>query len=157
MQSVFVYTREAHPGEIYPHHMSFEQKLALAQTFRELFSVQRPILVDDLQGTAHEAFGRLPNMTYILAPHNRVVFRSDWTDPDTVSAAIEYLLAGQKKRRDGQRLAPFYAEIEGSRTVDHAAFNAGLVRNGPKAVTEFTDAQKRWARGEHLGGITRRR
>ncbi len=156
VQSIFVYTREAHPGENYPHHTSFEQKLALAREFRDLFSVRRPILVDDLEGTVHKAFGRLPNMTYILAPDNRVVFRSDWTDPDTVRAAPEYLMAKRSKRRKGKRLAPFYAEIEGSRSVDHAAFNAGLARNGPKAVTEFADAQKRWARGEHLGGITRR-
>ncbi len=31
---VFVYTREAHPGEHYPHHTSVEQKLAHARVLR---------------------------------------------------------------------------------------------------------------------------
>jgi pyruvate/2-oxoglutarate dehydrogenase complex dihydrolipoamide dehydrogenase (E3) component len=39
--------------------------------------------------------------------------------------------------------------------VDQAAFDAGLARNGPKAVAEFRAAQERWARGEDLGGIGR--
>jgi hypothetical protein len=153
VQSVFVYVREAHPGEHYGHHESFAQKMELAREFKRLFNVRRPILVDDIDGTAHSAFGRLPNMTYILGPGNRVVFRSDWTDPDITRTAIAYLLARRSARREGMRLAPFYAEIEGSRWVDNAAFTAGLVRNGPRAVDEFAEAQARWARGEHLGSL----
>lgn len=147
--------REAHPGEHYPHHESFERKIAHANAFRGHFDVRRPILVDDLTGTAHRAFGRLPNMAYILGPNNRVVFRSDWTDPATVRVALDYLLRVRQHRRDGMRLAPFYAEIEGARWVDSAAFDAGLLRNGPRAVTEFREAQERWARGEHLGSLKR--
>jgi hypothetical protein len=115
-----------------------------ARQFQHRFSVKRPILVDDIDGTAHTAFGRLPNMTYILGTGNRVMFRSDWTDPDITRAAIEYLLARHADRRAGRRLAPFYAEIEGSRWVDSAAFTAGLHRNGPRAVEEFATAQERW-------------
>lgn len=153
MQSVFVYVREAHPGEHYGHHESLAQKLEYAREFQRTFDVRRPILVDDLAGTAHTAFGRLPNMTYILAPGNRVVFRSGWTDAEITRAAIAYLLARRADRRSGARLAPFYAEIEGSRWVDDGAFTAGLERNGPRAVTEFAEAKARWARGEHLGSL----
>lgn len=153
---MFVYVREAHPGEIYSQHDTFERKSENAKAFQQLFAIRRPILIDDLVGTAHNAFGRLPNMTYILAPGNRVVFRSDWTDPPTVKAALDYLLAVRQQRREGTRLAPFYAEIEGGRWVDQAAFAAGLVRNGPRSVSEFREAQARWARGEHLGGLNRR-
>ena len=155
MQSVFVYVREAHPGEYYPHHDSFARKLAHANAFRERFTVRRPILVDDVAGTAHRAFGRIPNMTYILGPSNRVVFRSDWTDPATVRTALEYLLRVRRHRREGLRLAPFFAEIEGARWVDQAAFDAGLALTGPRAVAEFREAQRRWSRGEHLGSLKR--
>ena len=31
---VFVYTREAHPGELRPHHTRFEQKLDQARAFQ---------------------------------------------------------------------------------------------------------------------------
>lgn len=145
--------REAHPGEHYPHHDSFDRKLAHANAFRSAFDVRRPMLVDDLVGTAHRAFGRLPNMTYILGPNNRVVFRSDWTDPATIRVALDYLLRVRQHRLEGMRLAPFYAEIEGARWVDQSAFDAGLLRSGPRAVTEFRDAKERWARGEHLGAL----
>ncbi|MGE3798428.1 MAG: deiodinase-related protein, partial [Thermomicrobiales bacterium] len=55
-----------------------------------------------------------------------------------------------------RRLAPFYAEIEGSRWVSNTAFTAGLERNGPRAVREFAEAQARWERGEHLGMLRRK-
>jgi hypothetical protein len=152
-----VYVREAHPGEHYGHHETFAHKMELARQFQRLFSVKRPILVDDIEGTAHTAFGRLPNMTYILGLGNRVVFRSDWTDPAITRSAIAYLLARRSDRHEGARLAPFYAEIEGSRWVDTVTFTAGLQRNGPRTIEEFATAQERWARGEHLGNLTRRR
>lgn len=129
----------------------------MATEFRKVFDVLRPILIDDLEGTAHEMYGRLPNMTYILGAGNRVLFRSDWTDAEITRSALDYLLARRSDRRQGQRLAPFYAEIEGARWVDSAAFTAGLMRNGQRAVDEFAQAQERWSRGEHLGRLERRR
>ena len=48
--SLFIYTREAHPGEILPHHTSFAQKLAMARRFQEEQGVRRRILVDALDG-----------------------------------------------------------------------------------------------------------
>ena len=62
---VFVYVREAHPGENYPAHTSMEQKIAQAQAFREHCNIERPILVDDLSGTGHLLYSDLPNMTYL--------------------------------------------------------------------------------------------
>ena len=59
--SIFVYTHEVHPGEYYPHHTSFEQKMAHAQAFREIFHVNRPIL----DGVCHRAYGSMPGMTWI--------------------------------------------------------------------------------------------
>ena len=59
-QFFIVYSREAHPGENYPHHESFEQKVAQAKKLRELEKVNEiPILVDDFQGTTHYAYGLL--------------------------------------------------------------------------------------------------
>lgn len=155
--SVFIYTREAHPGEYWPHHTSFDQKLAHAREFRRAFGVDRPILVDDLTGSAHRAFGGLPNMTYIVNAANAVVFRSDWTDAPTMRFALDYLLHAQERRRSGERIAPFYAELMGFRTRDEVTFDAALKRNGPKAVSEMHAARERWARGEHIAGVTRRR
>jgi hypothetical protein len=155
IQSVFIYVREAHPGEYYPHHDTFERKLQHASEMRRIVEMQRPILVDDLTGTAHRAFGGLPNMTYIVNSAHTIVFRSDWTDAPTVRFAIDYLLDAQKRRRSGAKLAPFYAELLGFRERDEAAFDLALERNGPKAVTEMWAARELWARGEHIASIRR--
>src|SRR3970040_1718501 len=50
--SVFLYTHEAHPGEYWPHHTSFEQKLRHARALRDILGVTRPILVDALDGAS---------------------------------------------------------------------------------------------------------
>jgi len=157
VQSVFLYVREAHPGEILPQHDSFERKLAHAAEFKRLFDVRRPILVDDLAGSAHRAFGRLPNMTYVLSSSHTVVYRSAWTDSPSIRFALDYLLGVQDRRGGGERLAPFYSELLGFRWIDDPAFWAGLERNGPKAVAEFRAAGERWARGEHIGSLASRR
>ena len=61
-KSIFVYTREAHPGEHYPAHRSIEQKISQAMAFKQILGIERPILVDDVIGTGHDLYGTLPNM-----------------------------------------------------------------------------------------------
>ena len=63
VRSVFIYTREAHPGENYPHHTSMAQKRSHARAMKEALGFQRQMLIDDLEGTVHRRFGMLPNMT----------------------------------------------------------------------------------------------
>lgn len=75
-----VYVREAHPGENFPHHTSMEQKILHANKLRELENVKIPILVDDLEGSTHKAYGLLPNMLYLIDREGIVVYKSDWTD-----------------------------------------------------------------------------
>jgi len=140
--SIFLYTREAHPGENYPAHRSFEQKLVHARAFQAEFKVERPILVDDLTGTAHKLYGSLPNMTYLISRGGKVLFRADWTDPPTIEHAINYVLSSRARRREGLRLAPFYAEFIGYRWNDPAKFQEGLVRAGQQAVDDFDRAMK---------------
>lgn len=140
---VFLYTREAHPGENYPAHRSFEQKLAHARAFKAEFNVERPILVDDLTGTAHKLYGSLPNMTYLISRGGRVFFRADWTDPPTIEHAIHYVLNSRARRREGLRLAPFYAELVGYRWNDPGKFQERLARAGKQAVDDFARAMER--------------
>ena len=150
--SVFFYTREAHPGERFPAHRSLEQKLAHARAFKELCGIARPILVDDLVGTGHRAYGALPNMVYLVGRGGRVLFRADWTDPPTIEAAVRYVLEARARRREGLRLKPFYAESVGYRWSDQAAFDAGLERAGPQAVADFARAMARWTQGGRVPG-----
>ena len=141
---MFIYVREPHPGEHYPHHTSFALKLAHARAFRELCGIRRDILVDDLAGTGHRAFGCLPNMTWILTATHRVCYKADWTDAPTIRLALDYLLNVQELRKRGGRVAPFYVEMLGHRWNDPAGFDAGLHRAGPKAYAEFQAALELW-------------
>jgi hypothetical protein len=141
---VFIYTREALPGEHYPHHTSLAQKLTHARVLRDHHHVQRPVLVDDLAGTLHRAYDTLPNMTYVVSRAGRITFKSNWTDAETIRFALDYQLRTADLRREGTRLAPFYAELQGLRWNDPAKFQEGLAFAGPKAVAESADAAKRW-------------
>ena len=145
MALVFVYTREAHPGENYPAHSSMEQKIAHARVFREQRHIERPILVDDLSGTVHRLYGELPNMTYLIGRGGRILFRSNWTDAPTIEMMLNYLVNVRARRREGERLAPFYAEFAGYRITDPTKFQAGLHIGGQQAIDDFARMMKIWA------------
>jgi hypothetical protein len=133
------------PGERFPAHRSLEQKLDHARAFKEGFGIERPILVDDLVGTGHKRYGALPNMTYLVGRGGKVLFRAAWTDPPTIQNALDYLLGSRARRREGLRLAPFYAEFVGYRWQDWGKMQEGLARAGQQAVDDFARAMKRWA------------
>jgi hypothetical protein len=138
--SVFVYTHEAHPGEYYPHLTSMDQKFAHARALRDLLGVTRPILLDSLDGACHRAYGSMPNMTWIFDRRGVPVYKADWTHSSSVLNAVEYLVSSQERRKSGERIVPFRVERLDYRTSNPDAFNAGLARNGPKAVREFREA-----------------
>ena len=136
--SAFIYTREAHPGENYRHHDSMETKRAHARALRDHCSLRRPILLDDVEGTAHHAYGLLPNMTWIIGPGGRILYKSTWTEvADIESALVASLDDLHRRKRLKERLVPFYAERLVWRERDDAAFRAGLERTGPQAVRDF--------------------
>ncbi len=138
--SIFLYTHEAHPGEHYPHLTSMEQKFAHARDLRDKLGVDRPILVDSLDGACHRAFGSMPNMTWIFTRAGVPIYKSDWTDASSVENALKHFLAGIDRRKSGERVVPFSVERLDFRTQDREAFYKGLKRNGPKAVEEFRAA-----------------
>jgi hypothetical protein len=89
---LIVYVRESHPGEYFPHHQSWEQKISHAKKLRELDAVEIPILVDDIEGSAHKAYGALPNMVYLIDRDGVVVYKSDWTDAHELDGMCESLI-----------------------------------------------------------------
>lgn len=141
VSSVFLYTREAHPGENYRHHTSMEDKRANAGAFQEQYGVRRPILLDTLEGDAHRAYGVLPNMTWIIGRGGIVQYKAAWTDAGHVEQALLYALDTQdRKAKEG--LTPFYSETLSWRQRDDEAFKEGLKRTGPQAVEDFYGTKK---------------
>lgn len=98
-QFFIVYSREAHPGENYPHHISAAQKLAHAQKLRELEQIREiPILVDDFSGATHRAYGSLPNMIYLIDRDGVVVYKSDWSDAHEIDGVCAALLRREEMK-----------------------------------------------------------
>jgi len=142
---IFIYTHEAHPGENYPHHVSFEQKLTHARAFRDHFGVHHPVLADALDGRCHRAYGSMPNMTWIIDRRGRPVYKGEWTEHSSIRDALILLTGGKKSGGQGSiTRAPFHVDRVEFRQVDREAFNEGLKLSGPKAVREFAEQTERW-------------
>jgi peroxiredoxin len=140
VQFLFVYVREAHPGEAVPAHESMEDKIRAAEMLRDEEDLEMPIIIDELRGPIHRKYGKLPNSTFIIDKSGRVAFRALWTRPSVIEDALEKLLERQRDRG-----------------VDHAVVNGGedrsfplsyamvhsyraVERGGSKALSDFREA-----------------
>jgi hypothetical protein len=137
VRSVFLYTREAHPGEAYRHHGSMDDKRHHARAFREHNGIERRILLDDVDGTAHRAYGMLPNMTWIIGPGGMIYYKAAWTDAADLEDALITTLDGRAARTAEPPRAPFYSERLAWRVRDMETFRRQLAMAGPQAVTDF--------------------
>jgi peroxiredoxin len=105
---LFVYTREAHPGERIRAHRSLREKMRAARLIRDEEEIKMPILVDDLAGSIHRKYSRLSNPAFLIDKSGRVAFRCMWAQPDQLRKAVQELLEAQQDRG-----------------VDHAVVNGG--------------------------------
>lgn len=98
IEMVTVYVREAHPGERYPRHESFEQKLRHARDWVEREPRPWTVAVDDLAGTVHRAYRPLPNAVYLIDSSGHVAFRALWAAaPRLLARRVEELLLREAK------------------------------------------------------------
>jgi hypothetical protein len=142
---VFIYTREAHPGENVPHHDSFERKLACTRLLREEAGIGRDILVDDLAGTMHRAYGLMPNMTWVIGRGGRVAYKANWTSAANVEAFLERFLAAHGEHPHATVPVMYETQQAEFRYTDRKRFTEHMRRNAPRAVAEFEKAQQLWA------------
>ena len=54
------------------------------------------VFIDDFAGTAHEAYGSMPNAVFIIDKSGCVVFRSEWNNPSATRKALKSLTEGRK-------------------------------------------------------------
>lgn len=147
---VSVYVREAHPGEVYPHHASDEQKMQHARAWVEQDAIPWTVAVDTLEGETHIAYGLVPNATYLISRCGRVAFRTVWAGQENVLRdRIEELLkreaAGDKEVNLGQQEKLLIPLVHGAAEVDPA-----ITRGGEKAKEDF-----RREMGEVVYGLSR--
>ncbi|MBI4455785.1 MAG: redoxin domain-containing protein [Acidobacteria bacterium] len=87
-----LYVREAHPGQNYPAHRSFTQKLNYAHALERLEKVERTILIYDLEGTMNRDYGAMPNSVYVIGKDGIIAYRADWNDLAQVERTLEAVL-----------------------------------------------------------------
>jgi alkyl hydroperoxide reductase subunit AhpC len=131
IEFLFVYTREAHPGERLPAHGSMSQKANAAKILRDEEDLRMPVLIDDVHGSIHKKYSKLPNAAFLIDKSGRVAFRSLWARPETLAAAIQELL--QLQREQG---------------VDHAVVGDGEDMNLPASYNALY-AYRALERGGH--------
>lgn len=136
VRSIFLYTREAHPGENYRHHTSMDDKRANARAFKEHSNIKREIFLDDFTGSAHRAYGTLPNMTWIMGRGGFIHYKSAWTGVADVEDALKGVIDFQENRIKN-KWVPFYSERSAWSVRDPEKFQEGLARTGPQAVADF--------------------
>src|SRR5579863_3911705 len=93
----FIYVREAHPGDEIQAHQSMTDKVHAAEILRGEEDVQIPILIDDLKGSVHKRYGKMPNPTFVIDKSGRVAFRCLWTQPGVIEEALKQLLEAEEE------------------------------------------------------------
>ena len=67
--------------------------MASARGYKREEGVPWPVLVDDLAGTVHQAYGGMSDPVYLIGAAARVAFYGMWTHPPKLKEAIDELLA----------------------------------------------------------------
>ena len=144
---LFVYVREAHPGEAYPPHQYYEQKTLHARSFRERLGIERTIAIDSLQGKVHRVYGGVSNMSWIIDHTGRVAYRAAWTVADDIERALTEIIASRELKRSGKSAATFYREIVGLRPQRAPLEGLPRFMGGAVAARQFEAAKGRTDRG----------
>jgi hypothetical protein len=126
-----VYVREAHPGEVTPHHRNHEDKRNAVDKLLRAESITRTLLIDDIEGTVHRKYGGAWDPVYVIGPDGRILLRRAWNRPEDVEAVLERLQAGE--------------DVQATESVAMSPpttrpFGEGLLRGGERALLDFYDS-----------------
>ena len=139
VEFLFVYVREAHPGELIPAHKSVEHKAASAEILREEEGIEMPIVVDDLRGGIHRRYSKLPNPTYIVDRSGRIAFRGKYTRPDVIGDALEELLERQEERGTDHAIVAGGEDTSMPKLRPMLHAYRAVERGGQMALRDFRD------------------
>jgi peroxiredoxin len=137
VQILFVYVREAHPGERIPAHRSEREKAETARLLADEESMDMPIVVDDVRGSIHREYSKLPNPAFLIDKSGRVAFRSRWTMPNELRAAIQDLLEFQKARGVDHAIVRGGEDLSAPFSYDRLRAFRAIERGGEDSVTDF--------------------
>ena len=90
---VDVIVRKVNPGPAVPPYRSEAQKVADAEATRRDEGIPWTVLVDDLEGSVHQAYGGLANPAYLIGKDGRVCFYGPATGAPSLHRALNELLS----------------------------------------------------------------
>lgn len=125
---VVIYTREAHPGERVPVHETVADKARSARRLVEDEKIARLLLVDDLDGTVHRAYGAGWDAVFVVDADGNIALRRAWNDPAQIGLALDALRVGKPVSVESTETAP---------PDSGAGFGHGLLRGGRHALLDF--------------------
>ena len=140
IEFLFIYVREAHPGEIIPAHGSIREKTEAARLLRDEEDMHMPVLVDDLRGSIHRKYSRLPNPAFLIDRSGRVAFLSLWSKPEGLGHAIQELLELQEERGVDHVIVSGGQDL--AMPMPYSALYAyrALERGGKQSLSDFRQA-----------------
>lgn len=139
IEFLFVYVREAHPGEKIPAHRSLADKIRAGRLLRDEEEIQMPVLVDDVRGSIHRKYSLLPNPVFLIDKSGRIAFRSMWARPERLGEAIEELLRLQQERGVDHAVVGGGQDLSMPMSYGVLFSYRALERGGEKALTDFRE------------------
>ena len=95
IEFVYMYVREAHPGEGIPQSHTMQEKAAQACALQAEQAIPWKVAVDTLDGEVHHLLATRPNAAYLVDDTGKVVFRTLFAaDADAIEQAIAQHLHG---------------------------------------------------------------
>lgn len=134
VESVVLYVCEAHPGALIPSHKNFEDKYSCANLLKDRDGEPRTALVDDYSGSAHQAYGGMPNSVFIINNDGCILFKSEWNNPSATRRALNALI--ENRTVSPRNYFRPGAPLASMRTLKNAGKGAGLdfLRSFPSLI-----------------------
>lgn len=140
IEFLFVYVREANPGERIGAHGSLDDKIRAAHLLRDEEELAMPVLVDDLRGAIHRKYSRLPNPAFLIDKTGRVAFRCRWAQAEKLGKAIEELLRLQQERGVDHAIVGSGQDLSMPLSYSVLFSYRALDRGGEDAFHDFREA-----------------
>ena len=106
---LLLYTIEAHPqgdpspysgsewvtppneaeGILYRQPIAESERALIANNARIFLSIRMPILLDDMQNSVWQSYGRAPNAAYLIGSDGRIKLRQGWFEPTEMDKALQ--------------------------------------------------------------------
>lgn len=95
VEFLLLYTRETHPGEKLPRFDAVSEKVERIKRLKREEPESRIVLTDDMPGTMHHAYGKMPNSVVVIDRQGLIAYHAQWNDAVATNEVISRLKKGK--------------------------------------------------------------